>query len=109
MRVPYVVTKVVNMTTTNENPAATTPPAQPYRQLRRSRDDRVIAGLSGGLGRYFDADPVLFRIMFVALTLCGGSGILIYLIGWLAIADDNKGTAFIDRVASRVRRRGRRR
>ncbi len=99
------------MTTTDDTtvpPSSFTPmtPVQPpYRQLRRSRDDRWLSGLSGGLGRYFEIDPVLFRIMFVALTLCGGSGILLYLIGWLAVADDSRDHAFIDRATSKLRRR----
>ena len=99
------------MTTTDDTtvpPADFTPPMPvppPYRQLRRSRDDRWVTGLSGGLGRYFGLDPVLFRIMFVALTLCGGSGIVLYLIGTLAIADDSHDHAFIDRAMSKLHRR----
>jgi phage shock protein PspC (stress-responsive transcriptional regulator) len=44
--------------------------------------------VAGGLGRHFDLDPVLFRIAFVVLTLVGGSGILLYLTGWLLIPED---------------------
>ena len=72
----------------------TTPPAEPppYQQpgnrLTRSTDDKVVGGLAGGLGRCFGIDPVVFRIAFVVLTLAGGSGILLYLIGWLMIPDD---------------------
>ncbi len=56
-------------------------------RLRRSTEDRVIAGICGGLGRYFNTDPVWFRLGFVVLTLGGGAGILIYLISWLAIPE----------------------
>ena len=77
----------------------------PYRRLRRSRDDRWLSGLCGGLGRYFNLDPVLVRILFVVLTLFGGSGILLYLIGTLAVADDGRDHSFIDRATSRLRRR----
>lgn len=55
------------------------------RRLSRSRDDRVIAGVCGGLGDYFSIDPVVFRVGFVAFTLVGGSGLVLYLIGWLVI------------------------
>lgn len=56
-------------------------------RLRRSRDERVIAGVCGGLGTYFGVDPVWFRVAFVVLTVGGGSGILIYLISWLVIPE----------------------
>src|SRR5207253_3329780 len=52
--------------------------APTYRELRRSRSDRMIAGVCGGLGRYFDVNPVFYRVGFVVLTLLGGAGILIY-------------------------------
>lgn len=50
------------------------------KRLYRSKANRVIAGVCGGLGDYFSLDPVLFRILFVALTLVGGSGILLYIV-----------------------------
>jgi phage shock protein PspC (stress-responsive transcriptional regulator) len=49
-----------------------------YRELRRSRSDRMLAGVCGGLGRYFNVNPVFYRVAFVVLTLIGGAGILIY-------------------------------
>jgi phage shock protein C len=48
----------------------------------------VLAGVCGGLGRYFDVDPVLFRIGFVVLTLAGGFGILAYVLAWIFIPRD---------------------
>lgn len=65
------------------------PAGQP--RLYRSRKDRVIAGISGGLGDYFGWDPVWFRIGFVVLTLTGGSGVLIYLVLWLVIPEAPEG------------------
>ncbi|MDQ4090998.1 MAG: PspC domain-containing protein, partial [Actinomycetota bacterium] len=81
------------METVNDtNPSTDIPP---YRQsgnrLTRSTDDKVVGGLAGGLGRYFGIDPVVFRIAFVVLTLAGGSGIVLYLVGWLMIPDDAGG------------------
>ena len=83
------------METVNDtNPSTDIPP---YRQsgnrLTRSTDDKVVSGLAGGLGRYFGIDPVVFRIAFVVLTLAGGSGSLLYLVGWLMIPDDAGGNA----------------
>jgi phage shock protein PspC (stress-responsive transcriptional regulator) len=54
-------------------------------KLYRSQTDRVIAGVAGGLGEYFKIDSSLIRILFVVITLFGGSGILLYLILWLII------------------------
>lgn len=61
------------------------------RRLLRSRDDRVIAGVSGGLGRHLDIDPVIFRISFVVTLFFGGLGVLAYLAAWLVIPLDDGG------------------
>jgi phage shock protein C len=61
--------------------------------LRRSTEDKVVAGVCGGLGRYFGVDPVWFRIAFVVLAIGGGSGVLLYLIGWVAIPEQRAGEA----------------
>jgi phage shock protein PspC (stress-responsive transcriptional regulator) len=55
------------------------------KRLERSQDSRVIAGVGGGLGEYFNFDPVLFRIIFVILTFFHGFGILAYIVCWIAI------------------------
>ena len=64
--------------------AGTAPPAV---RLTRSTNDRMIAGVCGGLGRYFGVDPVWFRLAFVVLALGGGSGVLIYLIAWIVVPE----------------------
>ena len=69
-------------------PEAATP--EP-RLLRRSRDDKVIAGVCGGLGRYLGVDPVLLRIAFVVLAVAGGGGILIYIVAWILIPEEREG------------------
>jgi phage shock protein PspC (stress-responsive transcriptional regulator) len=53
----------------------------------------VLTGLCGGLGRYFGLDPLIFRVAFVVLALAGGTGVLLYLVGWLLIPDDLGGVA----------------
>jgi phage shock protein PspC (stress-responsive transcriptional regulator) len=50
----------------------------------------VIAGVAGGLGEYTGVDPVLFRVLFAVLTLFGGSGILLYVVGWLFLPADDQ-------------------
>lgn len=59
------------------------------KQLRRSRSDRWLAGICGGLGKFFGLDPLWFRLLFVILGLPGGvPGVLIYLIMWLVIPEE---------------------
>jgi len=55
------------------------------KKLFRSVDDNIIAGVCGGLAKYFQIDSSLIRIIFVLLAIGGGSGLLIYLILWLVI------------------------
>jgi phage shock protein PspC (stress-responsive transcriptional regulator) len=76
-----------------------------YKQLRRSRSDRMIAGVSGGLGRYFDVNPVLYRVGFVVLALLGGAGILIYMAAALVIPDEGTDESIVEQaLRERVRR-----
>lgn len=60
------------------------------KKLTRSTKDRMIAGVAGGLGEYFDIDPVLIRLAFVLLAWGGGSGAVIYLILWLVLPESGK-------------------
>lgn len=78
-------------TATHEAAAPASPPPAPpgpRQALRRSTTDRKIAGVAGGLGRYFDIDPLIFRIVLVTLAVFGGSGLLLYAIGWLLVPED---------------------
>ena len=58
-----------------------------YKRLLRSSVDHKIAGVCGGIAEYYGWDPTLVRIAWIVLTLLGGSGILIYLIMWLVMAE----------------------
>ena len=55
------------------------------KRLYRSKKNSVIAGVCGGLGEYFNIDPVIFRIIAVILVLAEGIGLLAYIIAWIAI------------------------
>jgi phage shock protein PspC (stress-responsive transcriptional regulator) len=60
------------------------PPGPPVRpQLRRSRTDKILGGVSGGLAEYSGIDALLWRVGFVALALAGGAGVVVYLLLWL--------------------------
>jgi phage shock protein C len=76
-------------------------------RLHRSRDDRVLAGVCGGLGEYFRIDPVLVRIAFVLLIFAGGLGILAYILGWIFIPEapdrpDGESESTLDRAIDAV-------
>lgn len=60
-------------------------PAPRAAALRLSARERMIAGVCGGLGEFFELDPVLFRAAFLVLAVIGGLGILLYLALWLLI------------------------
>ena len=77
-------------TNTDIAPAAARHGYPPLSALRRSRSDRKVVGVAGGLGRYAGIDPLVFRILFVALTVFGGSGLLLYALGWLLVPEDGE-------------------
>jgi len=60
-----------------------------YRRLYRSRTDRKIAGVCGGLAQYLNVDPTVVRIIFLILLFIGGGGLLIYLIIWICAPDED--------------------
>jgi phage shock protein PspC (stress-responsive transcriptional regulator) len=60
------------------------------RRLTRPHDGRWVGGVAAGLGEYFDLNPAIYRIAFVALALAGGTGILLYIAAWLVMPDEGK-------------------
>lgn len=55
------------------------------KRLYRSATNKVIGGVCGGLGNYFNIDPVLFRVIFLVLFVGACSGLLLYIIMWIVI------------------------
>src|SRR5919107_466436 len=65
------------------------PPGPPVRpQLRRSRTDKILGGVGGGLAEYSGIDALLWRVGFVALALAGGTGVIVYLLLWVLMPAD---------------------
>ena len=60
------------------------------RKLYRSRNQRMVAGVCGGLAEYFNVDATLIRVIFLILAVFGGSGLVIYLAMWLLVPDASK-------------------
>ncbi len=58
------------------------------KRLYRSKDDKVIAGVCGGIGQYFEIDPVIIRLIW-AIFAIAGVGILAYIIAWIIIPKEN--------------------
>ena len=54
-------------------------------KLYRSRESSIIAGVCGGMGEYFNIDPVIVRIIFILLLLPYGIGLLIYVFSWITV------------------------
>jgi phage shock protein PspC (stress-responsive transcriptional regulator) len=78
-------------TTTADTTSATTTTDQPEAgQLRRSTDDRMLAGVAGGIARYLDVDATLVRVGIAALTLLTGVGAALYIAAWLLIPADGE-------------------
>ncbi len=57
--------------------------SETYSKLYRDIDNRILGGVCSGMGHYWKADPVLFRLLFFLLALWGGLGVLIYLVLWI--------------------------
>jgi len=58
------------------------------KRLFRSKSNRIIAGVCGGVGEYFGIDPTVVRLLWVLFTFLGGSGILAYIICWIVIPEE---------------------
>jgi len=58
------------------------------KRLYRSKIDRVLGGVCGGLGKYFNIDPVLARVLWAVSFFVGGVGFLAYIIAWIIIPEE---------------------
>lgn len=81
-------------------PPPVAPAPTPRPPLRRSIADRKVAGVAGGLGRYFNVDPLIFRVVFVTLAIFGGSGLLLYAVGWLLVPEDGDSESEVTRLVN---------
>ncbi|MEU5719520.1 PspC domain-containing protein [Streptomyces sp. NPDC020403] len=78
------------MTVPQDAAPGVTPPPEPRPRLRRSPRHKVVAGVCGGLGRYCDVDPVIFRIVLGVLSVTGGIGLIFYGFAWLLLPLDGE-------------------
>ena len=57
------------------------------KRLYRSKKDRVIGGVCGGIGEYFNIDPIIVRLICILLLLASGAGLVAYIIAWIIIPE----------------------
>ena len=58
--------------------------------FRRSRSDRIVAGVCGGLAKYFNKDPLLIRVLYVVVAIASAAfpGLLVYCLLWLLVPEE---------------------
>lgn len=77
-------------------------------RLTRSRSDRVLGGVCGGLGEYLRLDPIIVRLFFVLLALGNGIGVFLYLLLWIVLPEEQDPEAGLtDRAGQGVNEMGR--
>lgn len=79
----------------HDGPRVTRDDVKDLARLRRSRTDRKVAGVAGGIARHLDIDPLLVRIAFVILTFFGGGGIVLYGVAWILVPEEDTGDTVI--------------
>ena len=77
------------------------------RQLRRSADDKMLAGVASGLARYLGTDVTLVRVIIAALALLDGAGLALYIAAWLLIPEDGQDQSLAAAWIARRQRRTR--
>jgi phage shock protein PspC (stress-responsive transcriptional regulator) len=70
-------------------------------QARRSQEDRMLAGVCGGVGSYLGVDPVLLRVGFALLTIFGGLGAVAYVALWLLLPEEGSETSIVGQWSGR--------
>jgi len=95
----------MNTNTADAGSATVTGQPEP-RQLRRSGDDKMLAGVAGGIARYLNADVTLIRII-AALALFTGAGVALYVAAWLLIPADGEDQPVAAALAAGCRDRSR--
>lgn len=75
------------------------------RRLRRSRQERILVGVCGGIGEYFSVDPNLIRIVFIVACFFGGAGVLVYVAGWVLMPDESETTSIAQRMVNQYQRK----
>lgn len=73
------------------------------KRLVRTRDGRMVAGVASGLAVYFGVDVNLVRLAFGVFTVFYGLGVLLYLVAWAILPDEEEGTSILESFVNRHR------
>ena len=85
------------MNTATAGAGSATVNAQPEAgQLRRSGDDKMLAGVAGGIARYLDVNVTLVRVIIAVLAILTGAGVPLYVAAWLLIPADGDGQSIAE-------------
>jgi phage shock protein PspC (stress-responsive transcriptional regulator) len=83
--------------------SAQIPPDGHEPRLHRGGHGRMVAGVASGLADYFDVDPTIVRVGFVALAFVGGLAVPLYLAAWLLIPDEDTDLSVAEELLARER------
>ena len=73
------------------------------KRLYRKPEGRIVAGVCTGLADYLGVDVTIIRLVFAALTVFGGAGVLLYLIAWLVVPEEDKKSSIAEEFVSKIR------
>jgi len=73
------------------------------KRLYRKPEGRIVAGVCTGLADYLGVDVTIIRLVFAALTVFGGAGVLLYLIAWLVVPEEDKKSSIAEEFVSKNR------
>jgi len=77
----------------------------PTRQLTRSRSNRFLAGVAGGIAAYTGTDPTIVRLITAILVCCtAGFGLAAYIVAWIILPEEGSATSGLDQIISTLRR-----
>ncbi len=66
------------------------------KRLVRIKEGRWLAGVCGGIAKYFDIDPIIIRLLWIAFTLAFGVGLIVYIVAWILIPEEEEENVEVD-------------
>ncbi|WP_219460844.1 PspC domain-containing protein [Nonomuraea rhizosphaerae] len=76
------------------------------KQLRRTTNGRIVAGVCSGIGEYVGIDANLVRVVLAIATLFGGAGVAVYAAGWLLMPEEGRNTSIVQDLLNKQQNKG---
>ncbi len=73
------------------------------KRLYRRPEGRIVAGVCTGLAAYFGVDVTLIRLAFAVLTIFGGFGVLLYVVAWAVVPEEDEKESIVESFVSKKR------